>query len=141
MRKFILVIFLLACVSAQSQVPIWPSTPPDAQSAPGPQTEWSNIVRPTMTVYSPARANTGVAIVVFPGGGFEILAMESDILEPVPEVQLLRDHQLIEYGPVRFKNKALEFWLPKSADWYCSLVASPVSVNTPLLKEASVMPF
>lgn len=51
----------------------------------------------------------------------QILAMESDILQPVPEVQLSRDHQLIEYGPVRFRTKALELWLPKSADWYCSL--------------------
>ncbi len=32
-------------------------------------------MRPTMAVYSPARDNTGVAIVVFPGGGFEGLAI------------------------------------------------------------------
>ncbi|MGB9465892.1 MAG: tetratricopeptide repeat protein, partial [Candidatus Acidiferrum sp.] len=51
----------------------------------------------------------------------QIVAMESDILSPVPEIQLLRDHQLIEYGPVRFRNKPLELWLPKSADWYCFL--------------------
>jgi len=46
------------------------------------------------------------------------------MLRPVPEIQLLRDHQLIEYGPVRFRNKSLELWLPKSADWYCSLNGS-----------------
>jgi hypothetical protein len=51
----------------------------------------------------------------------QIVAVESDLLHPVPEIQLLRDHQLIEYGPVRFRNKPLELWLPKSADWYCSL--------------------
>jgi hypothetical protein len=51
----------------------------------------------------------------------QIVAMESDILRPVPEVQLSRDHQLIEYGPVRFRSKPLQLWLPKSADWYCSL--------------------
>jgi acetyl esterase/lipase len=60
------------------QVPIWPSTPPDAQPAPGPETEWTNIVRPTMTVYSPQRANTGVAALVFPGGGFEGLATKGE---------------------------------------------------------------
>ena len=59
-------------------VPIWPSTPPDAQPAPGPETEWTNIVRPTMTVYSPARGNTGVAALVFPGGGFEGLAIKGE---------------------------------------------------------------
>jgi hypothetical protein len=51
----------------------------------------------------------------------QIVAMESDILDPVPEIQLTRDHQLIEYGPVRFRSKPLELWLPKSADWYCAL--------------------
>jgi hypothetical protein len=51
----------------------------------------------------------------------QIVAMESDILQPVFELQLSRDHQLIEYGPVRFRDKPLELWLPKSADWYCAL--------------------
>ena len=51
----------------------------------------------------------------------QVVAMESDILSPVPDIQLLRDHQLVEYGPVRFRNKPVELWLPKSADWYCSL--------------------
>ena len=52
---------------------------------------------------------------------FQILAMESDIMRPAPEIRLVRDHQLIEYGPVTFRNKPLQLWLPKSADWYCSL--------------------
>ncbi|HKW56928.1 MAG TPA: hypothetical protein VJN42_06170 [Candidatus Acidoferrum sp.] len=42
-------------------------------------------------------------------------------MRPAPEIKLLRDHQLIEYGPVRFRNKSLQLWLPQSADWYCSL--------------------
>ncbi|MBS0417117.1 MAG: alpha/beta hydrolase [Proteobacteria bacterium] len=82
MRKSTLMIglFALTCVQAQAaqtqaQIPIWPGTPPDAQTAPGPQTDWTNITRPTMTVYPPSRDNTGVAIVVFPGGGFEGLAI------------------------------------------------------------------
>jgi hypothetical protein len=51
----------------------------------------------------------------------QILAMESDIMHPLPEIQLFRDHQLIEYGPVSFRNNSVQLWLPKSADWYCSL--------------------
>ncbi|MGC1617157.1 MAG: carboxypeptidase regulatory-like domain-containing protein [Candidatus Acidiferrum sp.] len=51
----------------------------------------------------------------------QILAMESDLMRSAPEIRLLRDHQLIEYGPVRFHNKPLQLWLPKSADWYCSI--------------------
>lgn len=50
----------------------------------------------------------------------QILAMEADIVQPVQEIRLLRDHQLIEYGPVAFKKAGIQLWLPKSADWYCS---------------------
>ncbi len=51
----------------------------------------------------------------------QIVAMESDLIRPIPEIRLLRDHQLIEYGPVDFRNNTMQLWLPKSADWYCSL--------------------
>jgi acetyl esterase/lipase len=72
-----------------TQVPIWSGTVPDAQLVPGPEyatrvkhlvagSPWvwvSNVSRPTMTAYSPKGKNTGVAVVVFPGGGFEGLAI------------------------------------------------------------------
>nr|WP_239538352.1 alpha/beta hydrolase [Dyella mobilis] len=35
-----------------------------------------NVSQPTMTIYTPKGDNTGAAVVVFPGGGFEILAMD-----------------------------------------------------------------
>lgn len=74
-----------------AQVPIWPQSVPDAQPVPGaeyakpvegelvggkPWVEVGNVSRPTMTVYSPKGNNTGVAVVVFPGGGFQILAID-----------------------------------------------------------------
>jgi len=51
----------------------------------------------------------------------QIVAMESDIMKPISEIKLFRDHQLVEYGPVSFRNNATQLWLPKSADWYCSI--------------------
>jgi len=57
------------------QILIWQATAPDVQPVPGPATDSTNIVRPTMTLYFPTRKNTGVAVVVFPGGGFEGLAI------------------------------------------------------------------
>jgi acetyl esterase/lipase len=36
----------------------------------------TNVSQPTMTVYSPTGTNTGVAIVVFPGGGYQCLAID-----------------------------------------------------------------
>jgi acetyl esterase/lipase len=34
------------------------------------------VSRPTMTVYSPQARNTGAAVVVFPGGGYNVLAID-----------------------------------------------------------------
>jgi acetyl esterase/lipase len=66
-----------------TQVPIWPGTAPDAQFGPPANTEnvpepgeVDNVSRPTMTVYSPKGKNTGVAVVVFPGGGYQDLAID-----------------------------------------------------------------
>ena len=73
-----------------TQIPIWPGTPPDAnlQRLSGPEYVYDtltpkdkplfwvrNVSQPTMTVYSPKGKNTGVAMVVFPGGGYNELAM------------------------------------------------------------------
>jgi acetyl esterase/lipase len=35
-----------------------------------------NVSHPTMTVYSPKGKNTGAAVVVFPGGGYKVLAID-----------------------------------------------------------------
>src|SRR5258707_8198660 len=66
-----------------TQVPIWPDIAPDAQFGPAPNTETvpepgevDNVSRPTMTVYSPKGKNTGAAVVVFPGGGYYVLAID-----------------------------------------------------------------
>jgi len=72
-----------------TQVPIWPGAAPDAQPVPGaeyvtntltpkgkPLVWVCNVSQPTMTVYSPKGTKTGIAIVVFPGGGYNALAMD-----------------------------------------------------------------
>ena len=51
----------------------------------------------------------------------QILAMEADMVGSVPDIRLVRDHQMIEYGPVEFQKAKSAMWLPKSADWYCNL--------------------
>jgi acetyl esterase/lipase len=66
------------------QVPIWPAGKvPDALPDPKPETvrpDWAridNVSVPTMTVYSPAVGRgTGAAVVVFPGGGYRMLALD-----------------------------------------------------------------
>ena len=64
-----------------TQVPIWPGTVPDPQPVAGSEVATttgavSNVSRPTMTVYSPKGKNAGAAVVVFPGGGYQMLAID-----------------------------------------------------------------
>jgi acetyl esterase/lipase len=96
------VVFAFSSLSAQKftwepsaghvQVAIWPGAAPDQQAVQGPEyaektdakdliagepyVYTNNVSRPTMTVYLPKEKNTGVAVVVFPGGGYEILAID-----------------------------------------------------------------
>ena len=75
-----------------TQTPIWPGAIPDAVPAVGPEVDKTtakdpliagkplirlgNVAVPTMTVYPPKGKNTGAAVVVFPGGGYTILAID-----------------------------------------------------------------
>ena len=74
-----------------TQIPIWAGAAPDPQPVKGPEkvevdpksliagktvVGVSNVTRPTMTVYSPEGKNTGAAVVVFPGGGYQGLAID-----------------------------------------------------------------
>lgn len=73
-----------------TQALIWPGTVPDARPVPGPEggapstgliagkpvVVVTNVSQPTMTVYSPKGKNTGVAVVVFPGEGYNVLAID-----------------------------------------------------------------
>lgn len=79
-----------------TQIPIWPGAVPNARPVTGPEVSgtvieddgkealvggkpWiyiDKVSQPTMTVYSPQAPNTGAAVVVFPGGGYNILAID-----------------------------------------------------------------
>jgi Flp pilus assembly protein TadD len=49
---------------------------------------------------------------------FQIVRMEAEMVAPVPEIQLLSEHQVVEYGPIPFPKKNTTLWLPKSAEIY-----------------------
>jgi len=76
------------------EVPLWPVglaiAVPDMDDAGAPETTghgskmvagrpWTwvgNVQRPTMTIYPPKGRNSHAALMVFPGGGYEVLAMD-----------------------------------------------------------------
>ena len=73
-------------------MPIWPGTPPDSVAqthteedattvkdnliAGRPLIRLAYVSTPTITLYRPKAINTGAAILVFPGGGYNILAVD-----------------------------------------------------------------
>ena len=134
MKVWSLALFLvLACagLSAQkfvwqptpghTQVPIWPGSAPDPQPvagaesaessgtrflvAGGPVVGVNNVTQPTMTVYSPSGKNTGAAVVVFPGGGYQGLAIDlegtdvCDWLTPKGITCVLLKYRVTDVGP------------------------------------------
>jgi len=65
----------------------------------------TQVSRPTMTVYSPKVNNTGVAVVVFPGGGYQGLAIDLegtevyDWLTPKGITCVLLKYRVTDVGP------------------------------------------
>ena len=49
---------------------------------------------------------------------FQIVRIEAELSAPMPDIQLLSEHQVVEYGPVPFAHKNTTLWLPKSAEIY-----------------------
>ena len=106
MLKRFLVLVIVAAVStslfAQSSawsaapghitIALWPHGAPGAQPNAGPEMDTTtakepliagkpvirlgNVSTPTLTLYTPQGKNTGAAVVVFPGGGYRILAID-----------------------------------------------------------------
>jgi len=107
------------------QIPIWPGVVPDAQPIEGPEVSgtvveangskslvggrpWiyvDRVSQPTMTVYSPVGSNTGAAVVVFPGGGYSVLAIDlegtevCDWLTPKGITCILLKYRVTDVGP------------------------------------------
>jgi tetratricopeptide (TPR) repeat protein len=48
---------------------------------------------------------------------YDLLHIETDLREPIPRLELDRDHLLIDYGPVQFDRGKKSLWLP----WYAEL--------------------
>jgi len=49
---------------------------------------------------------------------FQIVRIEAEMVRPMPEILLLSEHQIVDYGPVPFPQKRVTLWLPKSAEIY-----------------------
>lgn len=153
MKSWMIAVCLLmagGCLHAQNapwqpadghvQIPLWPGTPPGAQPMPGKETSKvnpaslvggrpmlavTNVSQPTMTVYPAQGQNTGVAVLVIPGGGFEILAMD---LEGTDVCDWLT--------PKGITCVLLKYRVPSIPyDWHCDCRPHNLQLSVPSLQD------
>jgi acetyl esterase/lipase len=109
---------------------IWPGTPPGAttnlppeinmnaagtkQVAGRPYIRLGNISTPTITLFQPTGTSTGAAVVVFPGGGYQILSMDlegtevCDWLNSIGVTCVLLKYRVPDSGPYPKSAAALQ---------------------------------
>jgi acetyl esterase/lipase len=113
-----------------STLPVWPHAAPGAPSNPAPEIDTTtpkenliagrplvrlgNVSSPTLTLYTPPEKNTGAAVVVFPGGGYRILAIDlegtevCDWLTSVGITCVLLKYRVPDTGPYPKSAAALQ---------------------------------
>jgi hypothetical protein len=109
---------------------VWPGTPPGAVANPKPEIDTTtakdnlvagkplirlgNVSTPTLTLYKPQFKNTGAAVVVFPGGGYHILAIDlegTEVCEWLNSVGIacvLLKYRVPDSGPYPKSSAALQ---------------------------------
>ena len=122
--------YLVAQSAARVVMPLWPDGVPGAQTNAAPEADTTtakdgliagrpvirlgNVSRPTLTFYPPKAKNTGAAIVVFPGGGYHILAMDlegtevCDWLNSAGIACILIKYRVPDSGPYPKSDAALQ---------------------------------
>jgi acetyl esterase/lipase len=109
---------------------LWPNGAPGAKPTLGPEIDTTtakdnliagkplirlgNVSTPTLTVYTPQGKNTGAAVVVFPGGGYRILAIDlegtevCDWLNSAGITCVLVKYRVPDSGPYPKSSAALQ---------------------------------
>ena len=144
MRKHLLILAFLvsgsACLFAQKtgwqpapghpSLPLWPKGAPGAAPNPAPEADTTtptdrliagkplirlgHVSTPTLTLYAPHSKNTGAAVVVFPGGGYRIVAMDlegtevCDWLNSAGITCVLVKYRVPDSGPYPKSSAALQ---------------------------------
>jgi acetyl esterase/lipase len=111
-------------------LPLWPNGAPGTSPNPAPEVDTTtatdnliagkpivrlgNVSSPTLTLYTPRYKNTGAAVVVFPGGGYHILAIDlegtevCDWLNSAGIACVLVKYRVPDSGPYPKSSAALQ---------------------------------
>jgi hypothetical protein len=52
---------------------------------------------------------------------YEILHLETDVMEPLPQIGLSQEHMSIDYEEVAFPKRQTKFWIPSNAELFINL--------------------
>jgi acetyl esterase/lipase len=130
-----LLLFCALGVIQAGEIPLWPSkdfgaekdttTSKDGLVAGRPVIRLGHVTRPTLTVYQPTKNNTGAAVLVFPGGGYNILAMDLEGTEVCEWLQSIGvTAVLVKYRvtagraiPLEDAQRAMGMVRARAAEW------------------------
>ena len=101
-------------------------TSPKPQFAGKPVTGIYDVSRPTMTLYAPSGKNTGAAVLVLPGGGFEVLAID---LEGTEACRWLTSNG-ITCILLKYRVPSVPY------DWHCDCRPHDLALSRPALQDA-----
>lgn len=97
-----------------NEIPIWTTGIPDASLITGEETTIDgiakNVSNPTIKIFSPVKENSGVAVLVFPGGGYTKVAVElegSEICEwfaSIGVTGILLKYRVPDSGPHYYRD-------------------------------------
>jgi tetratricopeptide (TPR) repeat protein len=74
--------------------------------------------------FGPSRRSYLVALkgrAWFAADSYQIVSLQTDLIAPMPYIQLTVDRADIEYGPVHFSSKGVDMWVPQTAELYSDL--------------------
>jgi Tetratricopeptide repeat len=57
----------------------------------------------------------------FVADSYQILGLQTDLINVLPDIRLTVDHTAIQFGPVHFSSRALDLWLPQTAEVFTDL--------------------
>ena len=49
---------------------------------------------------------------------YEVVRLETDLIEPIKPIDLQVEHMIIDYAPVEFRKRNLQLWLPESSSLF-----------------------
>ena len=165
MRKRLLILATLAagCASLLAQTPawqpaaghptllLWPNGAPGAPPNPAPEIDTTtakdnliagkplirlgNVSSPTLTLYAARDKNSGAAVVVFPGGGYRILAIDLEGTEVCDWLNsagincVLLKYRVPDSGPYPKSSAALQD-AQRALGWCARTRSSGTSIRT-----------